>query len=107
MLAMQNPPTAIFTAHNVLTIGAVSGLRELGKEFDVALVGFDDFALAYLLQPGVTVIAQDPALIGRIGADILFRRISGDQTDYESQVVPTKLILRGSGEIKVRSASPA
>jgi LacI family transcriptional regulator len=105
MINMPDPPTAIFTAHNALTIGAVSGLRQFGKEFEVALVGFDDFALSYLLQPGVTVIAQDPAQMGRVAAEILFRRIGGDQSDFETQVVPTALITRGSGELKLSFTS--
>ncbi|MFZ0769126.1 MAG: LacI family DNA-binding transcriptional regulator [Acidimicrobiales bacterium] len=99
LLSMGEPPTAMFTAHNRLTVGAVTGLRDRQSEHTIALVGFDDFALAYLLQPGITVIAQDPATMGQLGAEILFRRIRGDRGDAETHVVPTTLIERGSGEI--------
>jgi LacI family transcriptional regulator len=99
LLALTEPPTALFTAHNRLTVGAVTGLRDQHSEHTIALVGFDDFALAYLLQPGITVIAQDPATMGQLGAEILFRRIRGETGQAESHVVPTKLIERGSGEI--------
>jgi len=99
LLRLADPPTAIFAAQNSLGIGAFAGLRGLRRQFDVALVGFDDFPLADLLDPGVTVVAQDPAAIGRLAAEILFRRLDGDQTPSRIEVVATRLIIRGSGEI--------
>jgi len=82
-----------------VTIGAVRALRRLGLERSVAVVGFDDFPTADLLDPGVTVVAQDPAAMGRLAAELLFRRIAGDATPPAAHVVPTTLIRRGSGEI--------
>jgi LacI family transcriptional regulator len=99
IMATNSPPTAVFSAHNRLTKGVVKGLRTMGVERTVALVGFDDFELAYLLQPAVTVVAQDPATIGRVGAEKLFKRIHGDHSPVGTQIVPTTLIPRGSGEI--------
>jgi LacI family transcriptional regulator len=99
LLATPEPPTAVFAAQNVLSIGAFAALRRLGRRADVALVGFDDFPLADLLDPGVTVVAQDPLAIGRLAAEILFRRLDGDRAPSATHVVPTRLIERGSGEI--------
>jgi LacI family transcriptional regulator len=99
LLRIAAPPTAIFAAQNVLGIGAFAALRALRRQFDVALVGFDDFPLADLLDPGVTVVAQDPAAIGRIAAEMLFRRLDGDRSPSIIEIVPTRLIVRGSGEI--------
>ena len=83
-----------------MTIGAVRALRRLGLEHAVALVGFDDFLLADLLSPGVTVVAQDVAKIGQLAAERLFARIGGDAGPPETRLVPTSLIRRGSGEIR-------
>lgn len=99
LLQRADPPTALFTAQNMVTIGAVRALRRLGREQAVGLVGFDDFLLADLLSPGVTVVAQDVAAIGRIAAERLFARIDGDASPSEVRLVPTVLIRRGSGEI--------
>jgi DNA-binding LacI/PurR family transcriptional regulator len=99
LLARPDPPTALFTAQNLVTIGALRALRRLGLERSVALVGFDDFPLADLLSPGVTVVAQDPTTIGRTAATLLFRRIAGDAGPPTTYLVPTTLIARGSGEI--------
>jgi LacI family transcriptional regulator len=99
LLGRPDPPTALFTAQNLITIGAVRALRRLGREHTVALVGFDDFVLADLLSPGVTVVAQDVAEIGRTVAERLFARIGGDVGPPETRLVPTRLLRRGSGEI--------
>lgn len=99
MLEGADPPTALFTAQNLVTIGAVKALRRLGRQNDVALVGFDDFLLADMLEPGITVVAQDPQTIGRLAAELLFRRTDGDESPFRTEVVPTHLVVRGSGEI--------
>jgi LacI family transcriptional regulator len=100
LLARRPAPTAIFAAQNLLTIGACRALRRLGLHHSVALVGFDDILLADLLDPGITVIAQDPAAMGRTAAELLFRRLDGDMTPTTHRVIPTRLIERGSGEIR-------
>lgn len=99
LLARGDPPTALFTAQNMVTVGAIRALRRLGLEYAVALVGFDDVLLADLLSPGVTVVTQDPSTIGRIAAKLLFDRIAGSDRAPEVRLVPTTLIRRGSGEI--------
>ena len=64
------------------------------------MVGFDDFELADLLEPGVTVIAQDPALMGRLAGEQVFRRLDDGSLPTRRIVVPTRLVTRGSGEIR-------
>lgn len=100
ILTGPRPPTALFTGQNLITIGAFRALRHLGLHRKVALIGFDDILLADLLEPGITVIAQDPAAIGRTAADVLFRRLDGDRSASEHRVVLTRMITRGSGEIR-------
>jgi LacI family transcriptional regulator len=102
LLTRPDPPTALFAGQNMVTIGAIRALRRLGRELDVAVVGFDDFPLADLLRPGITVVAQDPVAIGRTAASVLFNRLAGDTTPPAVHVVPTTLIRRGSGEIAPR-----
>jgi LacI family transcriptional regulator len=99
LLRAASPPTALFTAQNLVTIGALHALRELGLEHETAVVGFDDVELADLLEPAVTVVAQDPAAMGRAAADLLFRRLDGDDSPPDHVVVDIELIVRGSGEL--------
>ena len=99
VLARPQRPTAIIAGQNLITIGAFRALRALDLHRRVALVGFDDFLLADLLEPGITVIAQDPAAIGRTAAAVLFRRLDGDRSPSQVHTVRTRMITRGSGEI--------
>ena len=99
LLSRKNPPTALFTSQNLVTIGVVEALHRMGEHKSVALVGFDDFPLAQLLDPGVTVLAQQPARIGRLAAELLFARIAGDRSPAAVHVIESPLIKRGSGEI--------
>jgi LacI family transcriptional regulator, galactose operon repressor len=99
LLGRRQPPTALFTAQNLITIGAFRALRRMGLHNKIALIGFDDILLADLLEPGITVVAQDPAAIGRTAAEALFRRLDGDRSASQRHIVRTRLITRGSGEI--------
>ena len=99
LFAGAHSPTALFTGQNLITIGAFRALRKLRLHKKVALIGFDDILLADLLEPGITVIAQDPAEIGRVAAETLFRRLDGDRAPSQRLVVLTRMIKRGSGEI--------
>lgn len=100
LMSLERPPTAVFTSQNLITIGAIRALRSLGLERIVALVGFDDFALADLLDPPVTVVAQDPTAIGRVAAERIFARLADHDLPVEEFVVATRLVVRGSGEIR-------
>ncbi|MEU4426894.1 LacI family DNA-binding transcriptional regulator [Actinoplanes sp. NPDC024001] len=99
LLRRADAPTALFTSQNLITIGAVRALRRLNLHRSVALVGFDDFPLADLLEPAVTVVAQHPARIGRAAAGALFERIDGHDGPPREIRVATTLIPRGSGEL--------
>lgn len=99
LLDAAEPPTALFTSQNLVTIGAIRALRQRGRQHDVALVGFDDFPVADLLEPGVTVIAQDPAAMGRMAAELVFQRLDAEQWRPVHHLIETRLLPRGSGEI--------
>jgi LacI family transcriptional regulator len=92
-------PTALFPTQNLITIGVIRALRAAGLHERVAVVGFDDIPLADLLQPAVSVIAQDPAAIGARACEILLRRMDGDPSPAQTYTITTRLIARGSGEI--------
>jgi LacI family transcriptional regulator len=99
LVTRENPPTAILTAQNLTTVGAFRALRRLGLEHTTALVGFDDVSMADLVSPGITVIAQDPSEVGRLGVELLFARIAGESGPPVRRLLPTALIRRGSGEV--------
>jgi LacI family transcriptional regulator len=99
LLSVPEPPTALFSSQNLITIGAVRALVELGLHGRVAIVGFDDVPLSDAVRPGLTIVAQDPAALGRTAAERLFARLDGDGSPAREVVLPVSLIERGSGEI--------
>lgn len=96
-LSRPDPPTAFVALRNILSIGALRALRAAGRDGEVALVGFDDFPTADLMD--LTVVRQDVTRIGRVAADLLFARLDGDDSTPRHVVVPHRLVPRGSGEV--------
>lgn len=101
LLALPEPPTALVTANNKITVGALHALRERRDGAPdapaVALVGFDDFELADLLD--VTVVGYDAAEMGRRAAALAVARAADPDRPAQLVVVPTRLVARGSGEV--------
>jgi LacI family transcriptional regulator len=91
-------PTAIFCGNNRHTVGALRALR--GLEREIALVGFDDFELADLLAMPTTVVRHDSQELGRRAAELAFMRLDGEDGPARRIVVPTELVIRGSGEVR-------
>ena len=103
LLDGPNPPTAVFAARNSLAIGAIRALHQRGLAGEVALVGFDDFPLADIVDPPLTVVKQNVAMIGSVVAERLFARIDGDTSAPKHVVLAPELVVRGSGEIRARA----
>jgi LacI family transcriptional regulator len=107
LLDRADPPTAVFAGQNLITIGALRALRERGLQHAVALVGFDDVMLADMVEPGITVVVQDPHALGRRAAELLFEQLDGVRGEGTRRVeLPVRLVARGSGEI-APAGSPA
>ncbi|HJD79978.1 LacI family DNA-binding transcriptional regulator [Kitasatospora aureofaciens] len=98
LLRRAEPPTAILAANNLSAMGTVLGLARAGRR-DIALVSFDDLPFAEVLEPAITAVAQDPAAIGAAAAELALARLDGDRTRARTVTVPTRLIVRGSGEL--------
>lgn len=93
LLSLTDPPTAFFATNNRAAIGILQALRERPER--PAYVGFDDFALADVFNPGVTVVRYDVTRLGRSAVDLLL-----DRSDTPRRVeVPVELVARGSGEL--------
>lgn len=91
----KEPVTAVITGNNRITVHALRAMRQ--RDLSLALVGYDDFELADLVEPPVTVVHQDPAALGQKAAQQLFVRLLGDESAPTTVVMPTRLIVRGSG----------
>jgi len=98
-LIVEDVGTAIFTSQNLITIDAARAIHSLGLSRTVALVGFDDVVFGDVVQPGLTVLAQDPVGLGRRAAELLFARLDGFDGPTQEVVLEPTLVERGSGEL--------
>ena len=99
-----DPVTALFSSDAVTTMDIVRLLHGVGRT-DIAFVGFDDFVTADSLVPPVSVVRQDAQLMGRTAAQLLLRRVNGDQSPPQRIMLDTTFVARGSGEIRAREVS--
>ncbi len=107
LLTAPNPPTALFVANGMMTVGLLRAMDELGLSCpdDVVLAAFGDRGVADYLYPHVTVVAQPSYVVGRRGAELAIQRIRGElnggkrihvELDAELQVKESSLRTRPS-----------
>ncbi len=70
LMALNDPPTAIFCASDMLAIGAIEAAQEAGKKVpeDFSIIGFDGIDLGQLITPRLTTIKQNTQEMGRLAA---------------------------------------
>lgn len=87
---------AIFAASDVLAIAAMQALADLGVRVpeEVAVVGYDDIALAAYMSPALTTVRQDTTAGGRALVANLIDLIGGGRA--RDVILPTELIIRRS-----------
>jgi LacI family transcriptional regulator len=96
---ISDAPAAVLSADIRCSLGVVPTLHAMGRT-DVALVCFGDFAMADLLQPGVTVVDHSAEAVGAAAAARLAERIANPELPASTIHVPVRLIPRGSGELR-------
>lgn len=104
LLEFSDPPTALFTMNNLITVGVLQTVEKAGLRVpkDLALVGFDDFELASVLHPRLTLVRQPASELGQRAAELLFERLEGNHPpDPQRIVLETELIIRESCGCKV------
>lgn len=99
LFGRSDPPTAVFAANNLMTVGLLRALHDLGLRIpsDVSVVGFDDHSLADLLDPPLTVVDRPMENQGAVAARMLLARLA-DRTERAGRTVrlETRLIVRSS-----------
>ena len=91
-----HPFDAVFAASDVLAMTAIMALRAAGRSVpdDVAVVGYDNIGQAQLSTPPLTTIDQNIKAGGEMLVDLLLKQLAGEEVT--SQLMPTRLIVRGS-----------
>lgn len=109
LMALAEPPTAIFAASDLLAVGAMRGAHGLGLTIpdDLSIVGFDDMDIAAYMTPPLTTVRVDAYRIGRLAAQILIEAKQGAAP--RQYCLDSDLVIRGTtGPVSAaaRAAAP-
>jgi len=97
-IRMRPRPTALFVANNLMTIGAVMALKEMGVAIpgEMAVVGFDDMEWASILTPRLTAVAQPAHMLGTSAAQLFLQRLEHPDRPQQEIILKTRLVIRES-----------
>jgi LacI family transcriptional regulator len=98
LLALSEPPTAIFAANDSMAMGCMTAVREKGLRIpeDISIIGFDDIPMAGAIQPGLTTLRQPVAAMAQAAVQELMRRIQNQPGRRQRIEFPSEFIIRGS-----------
>lgn len=98
LLEQVDCPTAIFACNDILAIGAMQAVRELGLQVpaDISIVGYDNTILASIVDPPLTTIAQPMQEIGERSVALLVQQIQSKENVRQRVVLMPDLIVRSS-----------
>lgn len=98
LLNLKNPPTAVFSTNNLMTLGCIKEIynRRISIPDEMALVGFDDSTWAEALIPPLTTIKQPGYELGINAAELLIKRLNNSDTSKMNIVLNTELVIRES-----------
>lgn len=98
LMNVNDPPSAMVAANDLVAIGAINTLRRMGKRVpeDVSVTGYDDIPLARLFHPALTTMAQPVYEMGAAGMSALLARIADPTLEGEIIRFKSKLVVRES-----------
>lgn len=99
LLALPKPPTAIFTANNLMTVGVLKALQDMRVDVpgEISVLGFDDLTLGSLLRPPLTCIDRPDVEQGALAMRLLLSRLTNEAPGAPRRIVlDTQLVLRES-----------
>lgn len=100
ILQMREPPTAIFATNNMVCLGCMQALCDLGLKIpqDIALVGFDQIEVFDILNLNISVVYKDSEEMGRTAMNLLLKKIVNKAEALHTQriILPTEIRLKGS-----------
>jgi DNA-binding LacI/PurR family transcriptional regulator len=98
LLKFNNPPTAIFTAGDLIALGCIQALIEENLEIpgDISLVTFDNPSYFALLSPPITVVAQPVKKMAESAVKLLIDRIQNDTTEHKQIQFEPEFVIRKS-----------
>lgn len=104
LLALPEPPTAVFAESDEMAFGALRTLRRMNMRCpeDISVIGFDDHEMAHMMD--LTTVAQPVVEQGALLARQVLNALSGNGGEQSEAVLPTRLVVRGTTGVPRRDA---
>ncbi len=98
LMRLADPPTAIFCANDLMAVGSMEALKELGRRIpeDVAVIGYDDREIAQFTHPPLTTVLLPHFEMGAQAADYLITRAGRTASRAPQIKIECPLVERGS-----------
>ncbi len=96
LLQLDNRPTAIFAANDLMALGAIYAIQDasLSVPEDMAIVGYDNRDFTWIVRPRITTVVMPVYEMGKIAAEMLLKKISGEISDVDEVKIKGELIVR-------------
>ncbi|MDD3925566.1 MAG: GntR family transcriptional regulator [bacterium] len=98
LLALAEPPTAVFAGNDLCALGVYRAAEERGLKLpgQLSVIGFDDIETAALIKPALTTVAQPIADMGRLAVEML---CGGNAAGRSHLILPPRLVVRESVDV--------
>jgi DNA-binding LacI/PurR family transcriptional regulator len=98
LLSLDEPPTAVFCASDVMAMEALDVARGKGLKIpeDISIIGFDDNPLCAYSPVPLTTVWQPITEMGRLGVELLYQILTGVKNQPVKTLLKTKLVERKS-----------
>ncbi|MED1441385.1 LacI family DNA-binding transcriptional regulator [Aeribacillus composti] len=98
LLALTEPPTAVFASSDEMAIGAIKAIKAKGLKVpdDISIVGFDDIKFASIFEPALTTVSQPMFEIGKKAMELLIKLMNGSEIERRQYILEDQLVIRDS-----------
>lgn len=96
VLSKNRNITAIFACNDLMAVGAINACKRLGLNIpgDISIIGFDNIELSRIVEPKLSTIDQNMALLGLNAADLLLEKVENNNEYSKSIILNNKLVVR-------------
>jgi LacI family repressor for deo operon, udp, cdd, tsx, nupC, and nupG len=105
LLALEDRPTAIFAANDMMAMGAIYAIQKASLEVptDIAVVGYDDRDFAAWIRPALTTVRMPSYEMGQAAARLLLQQINKEELEDATQVTGQLIVRESCGANKANA----
>jgi DNA-binding LacI/PurR family transcriptional regulator len=108
LLEIAEPPTAVVSCNNIMTLGLLRAVSELRVRIpdQLSVVSFGDFVWSETFSPKLTAVSVPSYELGRRGMEMLIREMRAPESASERKAEDTLVVLKGELLVRESTAPP-